>query len=99
MSTYTWEFGAEGSGLHFTIVYDDAEQIAKETVSANPDYAWVRPHFQALVEKYSKTPMEMPSFQAYAAWEREGQRGDPRHGHGAVHGDGGTPARTCRRDR
>lgn len=56
-------------------LYDDAEQIAKETVSANPDYAWVRPHFQALVEKYSKTPMEMPSFQAYAAWEREGQRG------------------------
>jgi hypothetical protein len=23
MSTYTWEFGSEGSGLHFTIVYDD----------------------------------------------------------------------------
>ena len=22
MSTYTWEFGAEGSGLHFTVVYD-----------------------------------------------------------------------------
>jgi hypothetical protein len=26
MATYTWEFGAEGSGLHFTIVYDIATQ-------------------------------------------------------------------------
>jgi VCBS repeat-containing protein len=25
MSTYTWEFGAEGSGLHFTIAYNEAD--------------------------------------------------------------------------
>jgi hypothetical protein len=26
MSTYTWEYGSAGSGLHFTIVYDDVAQ-------------------------------------------------------------------------
>src|SRR5688572_12877722 len=25
MSTYTWSFGAEGSGLHFTIAYNEAD--------------------------------------------------------------------------
>lgn len=27
MASYTWEFGAEGSGVHFTIVYDNGEFV------------------------------------------------------------------------
>lgn len=56
-------------------LYADAALCAAKTVTENPDYAWVLPHFRALVEKYRDEPVEMPSFQAYADWERCGQRG------------------------
>ena len=60
-------------GVPFSL-YMDAAQIARRTVTENPDYAWVMPHLRQATEKYARTPIEAPTFQQYADFERTGQR-------------------------
>lgn len=43
MATYTWEFGAAGSGLHFNVVYDDGTKkftITSSEGSFDPNALW-----------------------------------------------------------
>ncbi len=55
-------------------LYADAAQIAHKTATENPDYAWVLPHLREATEKYAHTPIEAPTFQQYANFERVGER-------------------------
>ncbi|MBR4234829.1 MAG: heparinase II/III family protein [Clostridia bacterium] len=51
-----------------------ARETMLKTALKNPSYSWVLPYMRELVEKYRKTPIEAPSYTAYAAWAREGTR-------------------------
>ncbi len=55
-------------------LYADAEETAKRTALQNPEYKWLLPYLENLVQEYEKTPIEAPTFQAYANWERLGER-------------------------
>lgn len=55
-------------------LYSDAEAKAKQVANSDPEYNWIVPYMENLVMEYQKTPIEAPTFQAYANWERVGER-------------------------
>ena len=57
-------------------LYTDVRQKALDTVKHDLDYAWFLPAFEEHVRVYSSTPIVAPTYQAYADWDRHGQRGD-----------------------
>ena len=52
-----------------------AVETAQKTAREDPAYAWVLPTMRELVDEYGRTPIEAPTYQAFAAWAREGERG------------------------
>ena len=64
----------EAKDMPFALM-SGAVETAVRTATENPAYAWVLPYMGELVEKYRHTPIEMPDYQAFAAWAREGERG------------------------
>ena len=55
-------------------LFANAEENARKTVNEDPAYAWVLPYLREQVEKYRNTPIELPTFQAYANFDRVGER-------------------------
>lgn len=55
-------------------LYADAGETAKRTAAQNPEYDWLIPYLEKLVQEYQNTPIQAPTFQAYANWERMGER-------------------------
>lgn len=55
-------------------LYADAAETARKTATENPDYAWMLPYLQEQVKRYSETPITTPTFQAYASFDRVGER-------------------------
>ena len=55
-------------------LYSSAAQTARQTATENPDYAWVLPHLEEMTQVYAHTPIEAPTFQQYASFQRIGER-------------------------
>ena len=53
----------------------DARGAMVRTAVENPSYAWVYGYLRGLIDRYRREPVEIPSYTAYAAWAREGERG------------------------
>ena len=47
-----------------------AVETAQKTAREDPAYAWVLPTMRELVDEYGRTPIEAPTYQAFAAWAR-----------------------------
>ena len=55
-------------------LYADAAQTAARTAKENPEYRFLLPYLEERLRHYAQTPIEAPTFQAYANWERKGER-------------------------